>query len=40
MYVLKRKNQHEYQLEQLKNADQNMVFFDIPESTTVNSAGE
>jgi hypothetical protein len=32
--------QHEYLLGQIGNADQTLVFFDMPKSTTVNSAGE
>jgi hypothetical protein len=39
-YVLKLRKQHEYLLGQRGNADQTLVCFDMPESTTVNSAGE
>jgi hypothetical protein len=36
-YVLKLRKQHVYLLGQIGNADQTPVFFDMPESTTVNS---
>jgi hypothetical protein len=39
-YVLTLRKQHQYLLEQIGNADQTSVFFDMLESTTVNSAGE
>jgi hypothetical protein len=39
-YVLKLRKQHEYLLGQIRNADQTQVFFYMPESTTVNFAGE
>jgi uncharacterized phage-like protein YoqJ len=35
-YVLKLRKQHEYLFGQIGNADQTLVFFDIPKSTTVN----
>jgi hypothetical protein len=39
-YVLKLRKQHEYLLGQIGNDNQTPVFFDMPESTTVNSTGE
>jgi hypothetical protein len=39
-YALKLRKQHEYLLGQVPNADQTPVFFHMPESTTVNSAGK
>jgi hypothetical protein len=39
-YALKLRKQHEYLLGQIGNADQTPVFFDVPESTTVNTASE
>jgi hypothetical protein len=39
-YVLKLRNQHEYLFGHIGNADQIVVFSDMTESTTVNSAGE
>jgi hypothetical protein len=38
-YVLKLRKQHEYLLVKIGNADQTLVFFDMLESTAVNSAG-
>jgi hypothetical protein len=39
-FVLKLRKQHEYLLGQIGNADQTPVFFNMLESTTVNSAGK
>jgi hypothetical protein len=39
-YVLKLRKQHEYLLGQIGSSDQTMIFFDMPETTTVNSASE
>jgi hypothetical protein len=39
-HVLKLRKQYEYRLGQTGNADQNSVYFDMPECTTVNFVGE
>jgi hypothetical protein len=40
IYVMKLRKQHEYPLGQIRIGGKTLVFFDMPESTAVNSTGK